>query len=201
MINIPLPFMMPFTAVFWAAYLWAFYVSEWKIIKRTMTDLSQGNTFRQDPHFGYSKFIMPLAQLVAFVLAFVEPLQFEVSNRNVLFWIGTIMLIGASILRRHCFRMLGEYFTFDVRVHDEQRVIERGAYSWVRHPSYAAGILMYVGVGFALGNWISLVILSSLAVFVYMKRITVEEHALKEALGERYRTYMQSRKRLIPYVY
>jgi protein-S-isoprenylcysteine O-methyltransferase Ste14 len=200
MINTPLPFMMPFAAVFWVAYFWAFFVSEWKIIKRAYADRSQG-TFHQDSHFESPKFVMPLAQLIAFAVAFIEPLQFGISNPYVLFWIGITMLIGASVLRRHCFRMLGEYFTFDVRVHDEQPVIERGAYSWVRHPSYTAGILMFIGVGFALGNWVSLVILSTIAVFVYMKRIAVEERALEETLGERYRTYMQSRKRLIPYVY
>ena len=111
------------------------------------------------------------------------------------------MLIGASLLRRHCFRMLGDYFTLDVRAHNEQHVIDRGAYSWVRHPGYTAGIMMYIGVGFALGNWVSLIILTTIAVFVYMKRIAFEERVLEETLGERYRMYMQGRKRLIPYVY
>lgn len=199
MINIPLPFIMPFAAVFWVVYFWAFYVSEWKIIKRTMADLSQENNFHQDSHFEGSKLL--LGQLIAFSIAFIEPLQFGIPNPNILFWIGITMLIGASILRRHCFRMLGEYFTFDVRVNDEQPVIERGAYSWVRHPSYTAGILMYIGVGFALGSWVSLVILFTISVFVYMKRIAFEERILEETLGERYRTYMQSRKRLFPYIY
>lgn len=192
---------MPLAAVFWVAYVWAFFVSEWKIIKRTKADLSQANAFHQDSHLKISQFVMPLSQLIAFAVAFIEPLQFRTSDPNVLFWIGITMLIGASILRRHCFRMLGEYFTFDVRVHEEQPVIERGAYTWVRHPSYTAAILMFTGVGFSLGNWVSLVILSTIAVFVYMKRIAVEERALEETLGERYRAYMQSRKRLIPYVY
>lgn len=37
--------------------------------------------------------------------------------------------------------------------------------------------------------------------FAFLYRINVEERALVQALGERYRAYMQRTKRLIPFVY
>jgi protein-S-isoprenylcysteine O-methyltransferase Ste14 len=49
-------------------------------------------------------------------------------------------------------------------------------------------------------NWLALVgILPVLAGLLY--RITVEEQALSEELGEAYRSYMRRTKRLLPFIY
>lgn len=200
MFSVPLIFIIPFAPIFWTAYVWAFYVSEWQVIKKTYADSLQANVQNYDTRES-PKYLMFLSQVVAFVVAFIEPLRFDVLISNALFWIGVVVLIGASLLRRHCFRMLGEYFTLDVQVEKEQLVIERGAYSLVRHPSYTAGILMYIGVGISLASWASLLTLFIAAIYVYRKRIAVEERMLEEMLGVRYREYMKNKKRLIPYVY
>ena len=121
-------------------------------------------------------------------------------NRVVVFWLGIVVLIAGSLLRRHCFRMLGQYFTYDVRVREEQPVIERGAYRWIRHPSYTAGTLMFVGIGLAFGNWISLLVLTAIIIAGYLYRVRIEERALLASLGDRYRDYMRRTRRFIPFV-
>jgi len=80
-------------------------------------------------------------------------------------------------------------------------VIERGAYKWVRHPAYLAGILLFVGIGLALENWISIAVNVLVPVAVYGYRIHVEEQALVETLGTPYREYMNRTKRLIPFLF
>jgi protein-S-isoprenylcysteine O-methyltransferase Ste14 len=117
------------------------------------------------------------------------------------FLTGVALLVSGSLLRRHCWRMLGESFTGDVRASSGQAVVTRGAYALVRHPSYTAGILMNTGIGVALGNWASALILAVISFAVYQYRITVEERALLATIGEPYRVFMRTRKRLIPYVY
>ena len=52
-----------------------------------------------------------------------------------------------------------------------------------------------------LRNWASVLIISLPIGFAFLYRINVEERALIQALGERYRTYMKRTKRLIPLVY
>ena len=120
--------------------------------------------------------------------------------RETLFWVGIALIIAGSLLRRHCWRMLGSDFTGDVEVRAEQRVVERGAYRLVRHPSYTAGLMMMAGIGLVFGNWLSfvLIVLSSAAGYAY--RVRVEEAALVETLGDSYRSYMQRTRRFIPYV-
>lgn len=91
-------------------------------------------------------------------------------------------------------------FTAVVIVVPGQQVVERGAYRWVRHPSYSAGALLFAGMTLALGNWVSVAIALTAAVLTYSYRVRVEERALLETLGEPYRAYMRRTKRFIPMV-
>jgi protein-S-isoprenylcysteine O-methyltransferase Ste14 len=56
-------------------------------------------------------------------------------HRTWLFWIGLMTMIAGSLLRRHCWRMLGGSFTGAVIVTPDQSVVERGAYATfaIRH--------------------------------------------------------------------
>ncbi|MEI6738562.1 MAG: isoprenylcysteine carboxylmethyltransferase family protein [Pseudomonadota bacterium] len=196
----PLPFVFPYALGFWLAYVWAFYLSEWNMIRASKVTAAPTNDVPQDS----LRWLMSLAlvaQLVAFAAAFWTPAQFPAGSIEPMLWLGIVLLIAGSFLRRHCFRMLGQSFTIDVRAFANQSVVERGAYALVRHPGYTAGIVMLVAVGLALGSYISLLILITTALFVYLRRIAFEERALEATLGEKYRIYAASRKRLIPYVY
>jgi len=122
------------------------------------------------------------------------------SLRLPVYFAGVGCIVGAGLLRRHCFRMLGERFTYDVRVAAAQPVVEHGAYRYVRHPSYTAGLLLFGGIGLALGNWLSLAISVVIPVLAYSYRIAVEERALVETLGPAYANYMKRTKRLIPFL-
>ena len=196
----PLPFVFPYAVGFWLAYVWAFYLSEWSMIRASKTTAPPTSDVPQDS-LRWLMSLALIAQLVAFAVAFWAPAQFPASGIEPMFWLGIVLLIVGSMLRRHCFRMLGQNFTIDVRASANQPVVERGAYAVIRHPGYAAGIVMLVAVGLALGSYISLLILTITALFVYLRRIAFEERALEATLGEKYRIYAASRKRLIPYVY
>lgn len=97
-------------------------------------------------------------------------------------------------------RTLGEHFTGDVRARAGQPVIQRGPYRWVRHPSYTAGMIMYIGIGLALTNWLSLGILLIAAIAGYAYRVRVEERALLAEIGASYAEYMRTRKRFVPFI-
>jgi len=96
---------------------------------------------------------------------------------------------------------LGKSFTGDVRARPDQPIVTTGAYALLRHPSYTAGILMNAGIGVALGSWGSTIVLVVASLAVYGYRIAVEERALLAVVGEPYREFMRSRRRLIPFIY
>jgi protein-S-isoprenylcysteine O-methyltransferase Ste14 len=88
-----------------------------------------------------------------------------------------------------------------VQVRSDQSVADTGPYRWVRHPSYSAIIMSFTGIGIALENWLSLVVLIVVPTIGLAIRIRVEERALLEALGEPYREFSATRARLIPKVW
>ena len=192
----PLPFTWPVLLPFWAAFAWAF-AAEGPVARRD----GLGGGTATDKH---SKRVILAAGAAATFLAFSAAFvlrQFSIATgRLALYATGIACLVAGGLLRRHCFRMLGDSFTYDVRVRAGQAVIERGAYQYVRHPSYAAGLLLFGGVGLALTNWLSLVVALLLPALAYVYRISVEERALVDTLGPAYALYMKRTKRLVPFV-
>jgi protein-S-isoprenylcysteine O-methyltransferase Ste14 len=194
----PLPFVWPYALVFWAIYVWAF-LPEWKVVQRGREGVKR--TDSKDS--GSLKVIlggMWLALLVAYPLAFVKTWAFPQRWQLPLFVVGVLLIVLGSVLRRYCWRTLGEYFTGDVRATPGQKVIRSGPYRWVRHPSYTAGMMMFIGIGLALGSWPSFILLTIATIATYSYRVAVEERALLEAIGEPYSSYMKERKRFIPYI-
>src|ERR1700761_3654363 len=60
--------------------------------------------------------------------------------------ISITLLLGGAILRLVCMRTLGGYFTWEVAVLPNHKLITSGPYSVVRHPSYTGGFAFRVGV-------------------------------------------------------
>jgi protein-S-isoprenylcysteine O-methyltransferase Ste14 len=83
----------------------------------------------------------------------------------------------------------------------DQPVITGGPYRILRHPSYTGILLIVIGVGAVLGNWLGLVVIAATTAAGLGYRIHVEETALLAELGERYRVYADQHKRLIPFVW
>lgn len=87
-----------------------------------------------------------------------------------------------------------------VEVQEGQRVIDTGLYGMVRHPMYAASILMFLAMPVVLGSVVSLVIFLSYPVVIVF-RIRNEEQVLEEGLPG-YMDYQRKvRYRLIPFVW
>jgi protein-S-isoprenylcysteine O-methyltransferase Ste14 len=112
----------------------------------------------------------------------------------------TITLVGIAC-RWYAIWTLGRYFTASLMIHPDQRVVQRGPYRLIRHPSYTGILLIALGLGLMLGNWISLLLLTTGLSAAVLFRIPREEQELLQYLGTEYQTYMQRTKRLIPFVY
>jgi protein-S-isoprenylcysteine O-methyltransferase Ste14 len=191
---LPLVTAWPHGAVFWPVFLWA-YGPEFGVVRRAREAVAG-----QDAGSMRLIGVVSVAGVsAALALAYGFPAG-AISARRTAFWCGIVALIAGGLLRRHCFRMLGESFTGAVVVKAQQAIVERGAYRWVRHPSYTAGALMILGIGLALGNWAGLFTLVIAVAIAYGYRVRVEERALVAVLGDRYRAYMRRTKRFVPFI-
>ena len=181
--------------LFWMVFIWSFYreILHSGIVAGARSNLQDAGTLRLI-NVGSN-----IALLLAFAASFLPWLTLPYPRLAL--DAGIVLLAAGSLLRRVCFRILGEYFTAAVTVRTDQPVIDRGPYRWIRHPGYTAGFIMFLGIGLAFGNWLSLAIFALEISIVYGRRISAEEKALLDTLGEPYRAYMARTKRFIPFVF
>ncbi len=195
----PLPFVWPYWLLFWAVCLWAFS-PEFRIVSKAQRSARDSDS----PDAGSVRVIAiggMIAMVIAFPLAWVSSLRVPAALDPLVFFVGVLAIVAGSILRRYCWRLLGASFTGDVRARPDQPIVTTGPYALVRHPSYSAGILMNTGIGLALGSWASTAVLALAAIAAYSYRIAVEERTLLAVVGEPYRQFIRTRRRLIPFIY
>jgi protein-S-isoprenylcysteine O-methyltransferase Ste14 len=119
-------------------------------------------------------------------------------QRAALFVCGVSLILLGVALRWYAIHTLGKYFTRDVAVSAGQQVVRRGPYRWIRHPAYSGTFLTMTGVGLAMTNWASLVVLLLCVLLGHVYRVRVEEQALMRSIGQPYVDYMRHTRRFIP---
>jgi len=116
------------------------------------------------------------------------------------FYPGIFLMLLGVFLRQWAIAVLGRFFSLTVRVAEDHRVIDKGPYRLVRHPSYSGVLITFIGLSLAVQSLGALLVLLSVFVVSYGYRMRVEEKALLAELGEDYSNYMKRTKRLIPYI-
>jgi protein-S-isoprenylcysteine O-methyltransferase Ste14 len=120
---------------------------------------------------------------------------------NLLKYIGLILIIAGVVVRFTAIRTLGKFFTVNLAIDSEHRLIDTGFYKYIRHPSYTGSLLSFLGLAVYLNNWISLPVILIPIIGVFIFRINIEEKLLIQQPGLNYSEYMNRTKRLIPFVY
>ncbi|KAF9501630.1 hypothetical protein BDN71DRAFT_1501333 [Pleurotus eryngii] len=128
--------------------------------------------------------------------------------------LSTLISLLSTSLRLWCFAALGRFFDFQATLKKDHRLVTRGPYAYVRHPSYAglAGsyvrtLLMLVAAGrswvgeYTLMGWVSWVgwavwCAESAVIFAGVpRRVKMEDAALRERFGRKWEEYA----RRVPY--
>jgi protein-S-isoprenylcysteine O-methyltransferase Ste14 len=122
-------------------------------------------------------------------------------HRTTLFLLGVALILLGVAFRWYAIWTLGPFFTRDVAVSADQMVVQNGPYRYIRHPAYSGTILTMLGMGLALTNWASLVVLLVCVLAGHLYRVRVEEKALSQTIGQPYLEYMHRTKRFIPFVF
>lgn len=117
--------------------------------------------------------------------------EWVVAAGVILLWLGVAFRLWAIFT-------LGRFFKLTVTIQEGHRVVDRGPYRWLRHPSYTGALLAGAGIGLALDDWLSIVVLLGAMAIAYLIRIPVEERALLEEFGEDYADYAARTARLVP---
>jgi len=114
---------------------------------------------------------------------------------------GLVLIVVGIIVRWIAILTLWKYFTVDVSIVNEHRLVNTGLYKLVRHPAYTGSLLSFLGLGLVFSNWLALLVIFIPITTAFVYRIKVEEKALVAFFGDQYVRYCATTKRLIPGIY
>ncbi|KAF8959447.1 hypothetical protein BDZ97DRAFT_1906203 [Flammula alnicola] len=139
------------------------------------------------------------------------------------FLIAWICSMSGAMIRRSCYRIMGELFTFEISLRKNHKLVTSGPYAFVRHPSYSSGALALFGAltchttpgswafecsGVFQPSWTGPVIgmcwliASILFMFAIVPRLDKEDAMLKERFGTQWDEWAkQVPYKLLPGIY
>src|SRR3989338_193459 len=115
-------------------------------------------------------------------------------------YFGIILIVSGFTLRQLSIRILGKLFTPIISIQEGHKLIIRGLYKYVRHPSYTGLLIEYLGFALAVSNWISFVAVICFLFPAILYRIEIEEKELVKRFGQDYISYRKRTKMLIPWI-
>jgi len=139
--------------------------------------------------------VMPVAQYISG--RYPKP----ISNYEYTSYIGMGMIITGMIFRFIAVYTLGRYFTVNVTIRTDHKIIQQGLYKYLRHPSYLGSLFSFLGNGFALNNWYGMLIVFIPVLLAFMNRMRIEEELLVSNFGQEYIEYKKRTWRLLPFIY
>ncbi|HET8891472.1 MAG TPA: isoprenylcysteine carboxylmethyltransferase family protein [Candidatus Angelobacter sp.] len=108
-----------------------------------------------------------------------------------------LALLGLLLLwRSHA--ALGKNFRPTLEIFPQQELVTSGPYAFMRHPLYAAFLIMLASTGLLSANWFIGVVGVLLIASITVVRIPAEEALLEKRFGERYREYRRRTPALLP---
>jgi len=173
-----------------------------RVLRNRMKLKKEGLSAKTKKSAGSDWFIMPLMSVGFFGSLLIAPLGRRFGWHELPFWIcmlgllvscaGNVIMLMAMYQNAHASKIL------DINM--QQKLIDSGLYSRVRHPLYSGAILMVIGLPIALGSLWGL-IPASLACFTLVWRIKFEEQMLVAGM-DGYPAYRERVKyKLFPRIY
>jgi protein-S-isoprenylcysteine O-methyltransferase Ste14 len=104
----------------------------------------------------------------------------------------TIALVAVFTLRR--------FYSSSLTIREDHQLITHGIYRFTRHPVYFGVLIAIMGMPVYAQSLYGFLVLS-LLIPIFLIRIRMEEEMLTEEFGDAYRTYRETTRKLIPFIY
>jgi len=114
--------------------------------------------------------------------------------------IGLAIFIVFSWIQIWSYKLLGSYYSQDVIIQKNHKIITSGIYGFIRHPQYLSQILSDLGAAIALMSYIALPIVLLLEIPLFIMRAILEEKLFKKHFGEEYLSYKNKSGFMIPFI-
>jgi protein-S-isoprenylcysteine O-methyltransferase Ste14 len=113
-------------------------------------------------------------------------------------WTGVSIAIFSFALLQWSQNTLGKNWSDTPRMIQEQTLVTRGPYRFIRHPIYTAFLFILGSSLLISANWLIGFAWIGMTVLEVVSRISFEENLMLEYFGEEYREYIKRTGRLLP---
>lgn len=114
---------------------------------------------------------------------------------------GSVMITIGLCCRLAVVFSLGKNFTVDIHYSPNQTLLTTGWFRYIRHPSYMALYLCFIGLALALNNIFSLLIVLIPTAWALIIRINQEEKVLRQQFTPQYQQYQERTYAFLPFIY
>jgi protein-S-isoprenylcysteine O-methyltransferase Ste14 len=151
----------------------------------------------------YSVVLIIIMSMLSTIIPIIDWAYFSdnTSSNGVLTIVGFVILWSGVLLRNYSIKILGKHFTATIQLQKEHKLISKGPYSAIRHPSYLGALLALVGSAMFLNSLIGTFAAVVAMITAYVVRIKAEEKVLENLFGNEYQDYKNRTKKLIPFVW
>ena len=113
-------------------------------------------------------------------------------------WLGVGVALSGFTLLQWAQQSLGKNWSDEPRLVEGQEMISSGPYRWIRHPIYAAFLLILGSLLLISANWFIGALWLGMTGLDVASRMRTEESMMVGQFGEQYRAYMRRTGRLFP---
>lgn len=114
--------------------------------------------------------------------------------------VGLIIFIIFSWVQIISYKTLGNYYTQDIVILKEHKLIKSGLYRFVRHPQYISQILSDLGAGIALLNFLIVPIVILIELPLFILRALYEEKLLHKYFKDEFLDYKKKSGFIFPFI-
>jgi protein-S-isoprenylcysteine O-methyltransferase Ste14 len=113
-------------------------------------------------------------------------------------WLGVAIALGGFVLLHWSQQTLGKNWSDAPKLLKDQKLVITGPYRWMRHPIYAAFLLILGSLFLISANWFIGGMWIGMTSLDITSRVKTEEAMMIGQFGDQYRAYMRKTGRLFP---
>lgn len=184
------------------AYL---FVIAYFVVERVLREGDQARSLQPGPFDQGSSFLLLSVGVVNLLILLLAPVgnHYDIGSwdNSSAAWLGLLLMFLGLVLRYVAAQTLGQFYTRTLQICEAHQIVDQGLYRFIRHPGYLGLLVMEIGAGLAVKNWIAFLFISMTGFVSRLYRVRVEERMLEDRFGEQYSLYAKKTWRFLPFLY
>jgi len=149
----------------------------------------------------YAKWTLPALTFSYISILVFTVAEYFICQRKISYLVtatGLSLYLSGLLGRKAPVKVLEKYWSPNVEIREDQKLIKKGLYRYLRHPYYLFLLIEIVGFTLIPNAYYALFVAIMVYAFMIYVRIWYEEKALIEKFGQEYLDYKKEVPALIP---